>query len=200
VAAVSADAPSMSSRRASRAVRIGGLLCIAGLLVCATPVSPEEAASEYEIKAAFLFNFTHFVEWPAAVFAAPDSPFLLGVLGTDPFGPRLDRVVDGKTYLATHPIRVERYHSVDQAHRCQVLYIAASEKEFLRQILEALAGAPILTVSDTEDFARNGGHIQMITVDNRMRFEVNIRTAETAKLKIGSKLLRLATFVYDGKR
>lgn len=168
------------------------------VLGCMMPTALAGAPGEYEVKGAFLYNFARFVEWPTAALGSPDSPFVFGVLGTDPFGPPLDAALAGKAVL-THPVRVERFHTADAALHCQVLFVAASEKEVLRQVLDTVAGAPVLTVSDLDDFARSGGHIQMTTVDNRIRFEINVETAAAAHLKIGSKLLRLATFVHDGK-
>jgi hypothetical protein len=154
------------------------------------------APSEYQIKAAFLYNFARFVEWPSTAFADSMAPFTFGILGSDPFGRDIDQAVQGKI-IAGRLARVERLHGTPALGQCQLLFVGASEADYVGMILAALQGVPILLVADMPDFARRGGHIQLFTENNKVRFEINVGSADRAGLKVGSKLLRLATAVFD---
>jgi hypothetical protein len=157
-------------------------------------ISAETKASpEYLIKAAFLFNFAKFVEWPAASFKDDLSPINLCILGTDPFGPALDTLKD-KT-IKGRPLKIKRANKVDDIEACHILFISASEKEILKQILYTLKNSNILTVSEIEGFAQMGGIINFIIVNKKVHFEINPEAAERSKLKISSQLLKLAKIV-----
>jgi len=148
-----------------------------------------QGTSEYEVKAAFLYNFAKFVEWPAP----PSSGFALCVVGDDPFGDRLEKMVGGKT-LNGLPIDVRRLRIGENPRRCQVAFIGAADHES-RAVLETLRGANVLTVGDSPNFARDGGIINFILKDNKVYFEINVDAAEQAHLKISSKLLNLAKII-----
>jgi hypothetical protein len=152
--------------------------------------------SEYELKAAFLFNFAKFVDWPPNAFANPTAPFSVCVLGTDPFGGALDDVLRGK-FIADHPVSVVRIKRVADITRCQILFVAASESRHLTEILIKLRGECVLIIGETDDFASSGGVIQFTLEDNRVRFFINTDAAGRAGLKISSKLLALAKIVRD---
>ena len=167
------------------------LLLAVGLLGAAAPVS------EYRLKAVFLFNFTQFVEWPAEALPRDEAPFIIGVLGNDPFGADLDDVVRGEA-VNRHPLAVERYHDVSEIHDCQILFIAASELAHVDRVLEALKGRSILTVSDADGSTRHGVMIGLVRQDNRIRLRIDLQAARASNLTISSKLLRPAEIVGSG--
>jgi hypothetical protein len=156
------------------------------------------APTEYQVKAVFLFNFSQFVDWPAAAFADGRSPLVIGVLGRDPFGAMLDEIVGGET-VNGRPLAVRRYESVEQVDACHILFIDRSQDPQLDAVLAALKGRSILTVGDLDGFARRGGMIRFVTVGNKIRLRVNLVAAQQAKLTISSKLLRPAEIVESGK-
>ena len=146
--------------------------------------------SEYEVKAAFLFNFMQFVEWPAGASTNGEAPFWIGVLGEDPFGKKLEDAIEGET-LHGRPLALKRARRIEDLKGCHLLFVCRSEKAQLGEILGALRGTSTLTVSDIEQFCRNGGMIGLINERGRIRFEINREAAEQCQLKISSKLLRL---------
>jgi hypothetical protein len=154
--------------------------------VAATP-----AASEYEIKAAFLLHFSRFVEWPDAAFAAPTAPLFICLLGDDPFGPALEEIVRDES-VNGHPIAIERYQRTGDIDRCHILFLGRSDAPLQRRILDQVHGKSILTVSDEEEFTRRGGVIGFVTVNGKVKLQVNRSSAQRADLRISSKLLRLA--------
>ena len=147
--------------------------------------------SEYQIKAAFLYNFGRFVDWPAAAFTDGKSPFIFGILGDNPFGKTLDQAFTGKI-LNGHPVVVQVIHSLPEASHCHILFISSSEKEHLAKIIQGLHAACVLTVSESDQFIESGGMINFVTIDNKVRFLINAGAAKAAQLKISSKLLGLA--------
>lgn len=168
---------------------------VAALLLAQSP-----RTSEYQVKAVFLFNFVQFVDWPAPAAAAPDSqPLLIGILGSDPFGAFLDETVRGE-HLGTRPIRLRRYRQIADIDDCNVLFISRSEAERVPEILAALKNRPVLTVSDGDTFANQGGMIQFVTDKSRIRLRVNLEAAQAANVAISSKLLRVAEVVRPPRR
>jgi len=150
---------------------------------------------EYEVKAAFLYKFASFVEWPSPADTAPPC---IGVLGEDPFGAILDRVVQGK-FVNGRPLRIRRFRSGQNIAECRVLFISSSEKSRFRSVLESLR-LPILTVGDTPGFCQSGGIITMEVQNDRVHLLINPEAAGKAKLRLSSKLLSVATIVYGGGR
>ncbi len=148
---------------------------------------------EYLIKAAFLFNFAKFVEWPANAFKDDLSPMNLCILGTDPFGSALDTLKD-KT-IKGRPFKIKRANRADDIEACHILFISASEKGNLKQILDAVRNSNTLTISEIEGFAQMGGIINFIVVNQKVHFEINPAAAERSRLKISSQLLKLAKIV-----
>lgn len=157
------------------------------------PVSPA-ASQEYRVKAVFLFNFTQFVDWPTEAFASPESPFVIGILGDDPFRGALEEAISGET-AQTRPLVVRRFRRVEEIETCHILFVAKSESSRFTEILSALRARPILTVSESENFARNGGIVRFLTDNNRIRLRINLDSARAANLRISSKLLRHAEIV-----
>ncbi|HWA08909.1 MAG TPA: YfiR family protein [Opitutaceae bacterium] len=168
-------------------------LPLAVALLAAAPLRAEPALKEYDVKAAFLYNFATFTEWPAKTFPASDSPFVIGVLGDDPFGPILDQIVRGEK-VGGHPLVVQRVRRVDEARSCQILFVSASESTRVGDILHKLRGYPILTVGETAGFAERGGAIGFVT-GNNVRLVVNPQAAKEAGVVISAKILRLAQLV-----
>lgn len=162
------------------------------ILIFLTPApAAAQVSTEYQAKAVFLFRFAEFVEWPPDAFATPQSPIILGVLGTNPFGNALPQAVHGET-ISGRSLIVKQFQNIQESGPCQVMFISRSEAAQWPAILSALDGRSILTVSEDERFLAKGGMIQFITEEHRVRFKINQKAAEAAKLKLSSKLLQLA--------
>jgi YfiR/HmsC-like len=166
------------------------------LLALLTPVVPTRAQGtqpEYQVKAAFLWNFAKYIDWPPAAFTNDTSPFVIGVLGENPFGTDLEQTVRGKLINA-HPITVKPRATLEEARQCHILFFSASETNRLAEVFENLRGAPVLTVGDTEaaQFTEKGGMIKFKFEGNKIRFQINDEAAKAAGLRISSKLLDLA--------
>lgn len=155
-----------------------------------------DAPTEYQLKAAFLYKFAKFVEWPAGTFQDSSSPILIGVLGEDPFGNSLDETVKGKT-VDNRRLVIKHANSVGDLMNCQIIFVSASENGRMSKIVDKLKGQSILTVGESDRFARLGGIINFDMQDNRISLQVNVEEAKRSKLKISSKLLRLADIVGD---
>ncbi len=152
-----------------------------------------DAISPYQVKAAFIYNFIKFVEWPTTTFNDSKSPYVVGVLGKDPFGLELDYAMKNKT-VNGRPIVVRRITD-EKMNQCHLLFISSSEKRRLKSIFEQLKDKPILTLGETEEFAQTGGMINFVIEENKVRFQINIEAAKRADLKIHSTLLNLARVV-----
>ena len=182
--------------------RLGILIVVLGMTLNWTSAANAQAgdaseSSEYLIKAGFIYNFAKFVEWPANAFAQPDSPIVIGVLGTDPFGNTLDRIVEDKK-VGTRGFVVRRYKwnkDLKELKECKILFVSASERAHIDEIVDSVKGLPILTVGETPGFAERGGVIRFTLEDNRVRFEVNVEAAHQADLNISSRLLTLAKII-----
>src|SRR5277367_4392169 len=121
----------------------------------------QNPASEYQLKAAFLFNFAKCIDWPSGSFATNQSPFLICILGADPFGDAIDQLLQGKT-LAGRAVTIQRTGELSQLRHCQIIFVSISEEGHLPEILGALRGANVLLVGDSEGFAGAGGTIQFV--------------------------------------
>jgi hypothetical protein len=151
--------------------------------------------SEYQLKAAFLFNFAKFIDWPPGSFPSPRSPFTICVLGQDPFGHALDDILHGKM-IRDQPLAFQRLKDKTEARSCQIVFVSSSESTHLADILESLRGANVLLVGETTGFASSGGTIEFaLDGDNHLRFTINTDAADRAGLKVSSKLLALAKVV-----
>jgi hypothetical protein len=153
-----------------------------------------EVTREYEVKAAFLYSFATFTDWPGDAVPDAGDAFVIGVLGVDPFGPVLDAIAASKTVRGRR-IVVRRFATLEDYTPCHILFVASSERARMGAVIETLRDAPVLLVADTGEFARAGGTIDLVVEDNKVRFEINQAAAEHAGLKISSKLLRLARIV-----
>jgi len=153
-----------------------------------------QASKEYQIKAAFLFNFAQFVEWPSAAFADASTPITIGVLGDDPFGPVLDQTIQGET-INRRKLIIQRSQQVADLKGCHLVFISKSERSHLADIFDTLGSSSVLTVSETENFARRGGIINFYLDGNKVRFEINADAAQRKGIKISSQLLKLGKVV-----
>jgi hypothetical protein len=153
-----------------------------------------QSANEYQVKAAFLYNFAKFVEWSPEAFSNGSAVFVVGVLGDDPFGNVLDQGFNGKSINGRH-LTIKRLKWGQNLKDCHLLFICSSEKKRLAQIMESLRGAGIVTVSELHNFCQQGGMIGFILEDDKVRFVINTDVAEQAQLRISSKLLSLAKTV-----
>jgi len=158
-------------------------------------------APEYRVKAAFIYKFATYIRWPPTPSGtAPTTPFLIGIIGSDPFGGSLEEVVRDQTVQGRN-IRIKVLGRMEDALTCDLVFVAATERPNLARILAALRGAPVLTVSDVDDFAEQGGMIGLVTTeDNHIRFDINKVAVERAGLRASSQLLQLARIVVEVHR
>src|ERR1700730_17938488 len=173
-----------------------GILIALACLCLAAPVrtKAQESLPEYQVKAAYLFNFLKFVEYPEDAFADPLAPIVIGVVGEDPFGAALAQVVTGKT-VQGRDLVIRTYRTGEDLRGAHILFISPPEKKRLPAILSSLRDSSVLTVADTEGFLEAGGMIQFVYEDKRVRFAINVDATSRAKLKMSSKLLSLARVV-----
>lgn len=188
-------ADSMSGGRQLSSFLAVALACwgavLGGPVAHAQPVVPRE----YELKAVFLFNFLQFVDWPPAAFPTAESPLRIGVLGDNPFGRALEDTVRGELARG-RKVTVQHARRVSELRECQLLFIAASERGRIAEIMAELGDAPVLTVGELPDFAtRRGGAVNFFFQQNKLRFEINVAEAQRRGLKLSSQLLSLAKIV-----
>ena len=186
------------SRGSGRSFRLVWMALAAILGACAgqaraqsdagAAAEPVAETLEYPVKAAYVYKFAHFVEWPGTGGTA--SPLLIGVLGDDLFGGALDRAVAWKT-VGGRRLVVRRFRNPEELEECAIVFVAGSATG-LDAILSKTARWPSLTVGESEGFTQAGGMIRFFVDDNRVRFEVNLPAAESAGLRLSSRLLTLA--------
>ncbi len=152
-----------------------------------------------KVKAAYLYNFAKFVQWPEDHFANDKTPITIGVLGHDPFGSTLEKTIRGKTVngrrLVTKRFQARGGKNTKELRRCHILYISTSERRHLADILWDLDGSDVLVVGEGTDFAPAGGMIGFVLEDQRIAFQVNREAVAKSRIKISAKLLRLARIV-----
>jgi hypothetical protein len=169
-------------------------LSLVWLLAVGGGRSQESAPTTPQLKAAFVYNFAKFVEWPPEAFSEAKSPIIIGILGEDlnPIRGDLERAILGKT-INNRPLAVKAFRSSAEATNCHILFIGTSEKLRLPAILAGLRGTTVLTVAETDGFTELGGMINFVWQGNKIRFEINEGVAKREHLKISSKLLSLAS-------
>ncbi len=144
---------------------------------------------EYQVKAAFLFNFTRFVRWPSL--GGGNSPFVIGIAGNDPFGSYIDDLVNGER-MGGHPLIVHRYTESDDMSNCNILFINVADIQKLKAILAQVQNLPVLTVSDADGFIKAGGIIRFYKDENHVKMEIKPAAARAAHLEVSAKLLQIA--------
>lgn len=189
----------LAVRRRSTRIACGvSLIAVAllGLLLASELDASAQAipSREYQVKAAFLFNFAQFVDWPSTAFAGDSAPLAICVLGDDPFGSYLDDIVRGEQ-VNSRRLTVQRFREPENARACQVLFVSRSQSKYLEKTLAALKAVQTLTVSDAVGFAERGGMIQLTTENGKIRLRINLDAAKASSLVISSKLLRSAEIV-----
>jgi hypothetical protein len=179
------------------ALRLLPFLRLAALAFAYSAAWAANSPSEYQVKAVFLFNFAHFVSWPADTFQRPDAPFVIGIVGTDPFGSTLDDVVRGET-VDHHPFVVKRFQDARDIGECDILFIGRTDSARVDEALAALKGHSVLTVSDADGSEHRGVMIRLFTENNRVRLRIDLAAAKAANLTISSNLLRPAEIIGGG--
>jgi len=178
--------------------RVLGLIAVIAVsAVLGWPVDcygKSQRAAEYQIKAAYIYNFAKFVNWPSKVFADASSPIVIGVLGEDPFGNTLEQTVKDKT-VNGRKLQARRFDKINEVERCHILFVSSSEKMRLSRVLEQVRGSNVLTIGELGGFARQGGVIGFTMEGNKVGFEINIGAAKKAGLDVSSQLLKLAKVV-----
>lgn len=154
----------------------------------------QQAPTEYQVKAAYLFNFLKFVEWPDEPSANPHHPWVIGIVGQNPFGNELAQLVAGKV-VEGRELQVKEFQPSEDLRACNILFIGSSEKKRLGAILASLNGGSVLTVADMANFTESGGMIQLVMEDGRVRLVIDVGVTSKARLKVSSKLLSLARVV-----
>jgi len=152
--------------------------------------------TEYEVKAAYLYQFPKFIEWKEDAFSSEESPLIIAILGEDPFGEVIDKIVENRL-IGRHPVEIKRFPRLSDLSRCHVLFVSRSEHSHIDEVLQTVRSQNILTVGDTEDFAEQGGVINFFIDENKVRFEINLAASREAGLKISSKLLRVTPRIVE---
>jgi hypothetical protein len=158
----------------------------------------ESTSAEYQLKAAFLYNVMKYVQWPATVSPDSHAALLFCIFGQDPFQGMLDRAVAGRS-IQGHAIVVKNFGATTDGAElaaCNMLFIGASERGHVAELLAELTRAPVLTVAEWEGFAASGGIVELLVVDAKLAFVINQKEAEARQLKISSQLLKLARQVH----
>jgi hypothetical protein len=179
-----------------------GLLVIAALCFLSSVFHQASAQelrpTEYQVKMAYLYNFARLVDWPAEAFDGPQAPFVLGILGENPFGHEFDSV-NGKT-VKGRTLIIKKINDVQDIKSCHILFVCASEKGRWQLIFKTLQRGNVLTVGDTEGFARAGGVVNFIVTDKNVAFEVNVDAAARKHLSFSSRILNIAVLVHDAAK
>ncbi len=177
------------------------LICLAtvvGLMLQIPPATARDAPTrksvEYEIKAGFICKFVKFCTWPDASFANSDAPITVGILGFDPFQSIIDEAVEDLK-IKGRSFQIRRYTPSDDYTSCHILFISAAEHNHIPAIMAKLADKPILTISESHNFCRQGGMINFHIVDNKVRFQINEKAARRTGIEISTRLLQIADVV-----
>jgi uncharacterized protein DUF4154 len=171
---------------------------LAGMGGSRGPWAQSPPSPEYQVKAAFLYNFAQFVDWPANDFQSEKDPIVLCVYGKDPFGSVLDDTVRGKT-VGTRNFVVKKPENSKDLTGCQIVFIKDVSTNQLKGVLSTLDGSNVLSVGDDSHFAEQGGDIQFVIDHDHVRFVINIDSVNHANFHMSSKLLALAKIIHDSK-
>lgn len=177
---------------------IARLTFVLTCLVFAAPHTVRAESSklnENEIKAAYLYNFAKFVEWPKTAMLRENSPLVICIVGHSPLNEVIESLA-GKS-IKNHKLVIRQFSRIEDLNECHLLFINAAANRSASQILTAIAPRAILTVSDHSGFAAAGGIIEFVPTDNKIRFKINNRAAQNINLRISSHLLRLATTIIE---
>jgi hypothetical protein len=186
-----------SFRKARRLAFFAAMLFTAFCAVFNQPrvFAESNDSEEYKVKAAFIYNFTNYIEWPERAFPDDSKYLTIGILGRNPFGNSIN-LLAGKT-VSGRKIVIRHIYKIEEALECQILFISDSEQKNAARILRFLRGRPVLSISDQKGFCQAGGIINLITIKKRVRFDINALAAKRAGIQIGSQLLNLANDVIE---
>jgi hypothetical protein len=174
-----------------------GMLLLVSFPAASLPLAPN--APEYDVKAAMIYNFALFIDWPDQSFSSATEPISVCVLGEDPFGQSLETNFEGKT-VRGRQLEIRRVQRLPELQTCHIAFISPSERKRIPEIISAVGNSSVLTIGDVKDFVESGGVIGFRTEDEKIRFDINIKAAQHANLKISYKLLNLATvYGQEGK-
>jgi hypothetical protein len=165
------------------------VVCVAAVVAGRTVRAAE--VSEYALKAEFIERFTHFISWPPSAFSGADAPFVICVLGDNPFGDYLDKMTAGRT-IRDRQVKLVQPKKLGETRKCHVLFVARSEKARLAAVLSQTSDRPVLTVGDTEGFAQRGVLINFYLDGDKVRFEVNAEATKKSGLTVSAQLMSLA--------
>jgi len=182
-------AAQLGRAKAVNRVTLAGLAIALSLVSLFAPLLSAQLQDEGAVKAAFVFNLTKYVEWPH-----PSQDLTIGFIGDGPMGETLQKMLDGKT-SESRPVRVLLYPSDERLEQCNILFIAQSSPKKIRATLDKVRNKGVLTVGDSDSFARNGGMIGLVRTGDQVQLQVNLEATEASRLKISSRLLNLATIV-----
>ena len=176
------------------------LLVVVALLGSRALVSGQDAvALDYQVKAAFLVNFPKYVDWPTTAFSGTNTSITVAVFGDDNVANEFQNMIQSGLVIDGHPVILKRIKSdVEITGSCQILFVANSERSRVSAILEKLKGSPVLLVGDSDNFLEQGGMINMVPKNRKVRLQINLGAAREASLKISSRLL-VAADVVKGK-
>jgi hypothetical protein len=186
-------APAGGWSRRSWGARWAGWLLL-GLLIGIPARLQAANFSEYELKAVWMLNFARFTEWPSNAFPNAQAPLVVGVMGKDPFGRALEKAFEGKTVQGRR-LQIRRLPPDADTCECHILFVAASERRRMRLLMEHLKGQAILSVSESDEFLEQGGVVNFVLKDNAVRFEINVKAAQAARLSLDANLLKVALTV-----
>lgn len=160
------------------------------------PVQAGSTSREYELKAAFIYNFTKFIEWPDDAFSGPGSPIFIGILGQDPFGGALENAIRGRK-VNGRPLVIEHLESAASARTAHIVFVSRAESWRLDELKGALQGASVLVVTETENEFSPVVAINFTLAGDKLRFEINMDAATAARLKVSAQLQKLAKVIQD---
>lgn len=184
---------------AARRMQVRGIVIVLTaifILVSSRVNCGAQSATEYQVKAAYLFNFLKFVEWPEVTPGESQTKWVIGIVGSSPVGDELTKLVESKSVLGRE-LQIKTFQSTDNLRICNILFISDSEKKRLPGILASLRGSSVMTVADMDHFIDAGGMVQFVVEDARVRISIDVGATGRARLKISSKLLALARTVTD---
>jgi hypothetical protein len=185
--------------------RIKEIICQLAKLMFATVLASSWsnahvfAQSEYQVKAAYLYNFLKYIEWPPEAFESESAPFVVGLMGNNSFNEAIEQAIKGKS-IKGRQLEIKRLKWGQSLRICHILYISSYEQRHLPQILQSIKGASILTIGEMDQFTELGGIINLMMEENRVLFEINLSVAEQSQIKISSRLLALAKNIRGGQR
>ena len=177
--------------------RVRNIVLCTGLLasLSAGQCARAQAISEYQVKAAYLYSFTKFVEWPDSAFNGPTDPIRLCVLNDKPFQAQLSAIA-GNRQIGGRPVVVSLVHDGKESRGCHELFISSAQSQDTMLVIDSLRGSSVLTVGETEDFVEQGGMINFVVLDAHVQFQVNQKAAVNAGLRMSSQLLSVAKRVF----